>query len=463
MAAMAACCVLAVACQKTEVSGRVPPRESANASNSPELDALMSALMRAFDEDEAQRASSELGRAIAERRVAWPDAMRAMADRYTPIAVAASSGVSESLPTDAEFPAFAAALFDAPQVAFQLDPHLVAAPAIRRLEDAERALLSGGEESRWAAMCVAIACAGTDVSAMERSATLAAILDSAPPSSVAELGYALAFHPLNAQWLFSPAGAPTAVGEPERLEQCQTRAAEVALGLSPEYGGGPPETVSAVLVAWAAIRGTPELRSRAIELAVRMPQSRRESTTRIAGSLAAGDAALSVRASEFAAQVVSPARREAAHRNDCAANLTTVWRIAAQIATARGAAVSMNDIRRVLLDCWTIRCPAGGPVGLDVLRDLARVGERSGYAIRSHPIRASEAPQQWRVCCRQGDDGRTPQHPGGLNVLFVDGRVEFVEYADRPGPVDRRAWVGVEGPDDGGAGMVHVWEASRNR
>ena len=31
---------------------------------------------------------------------------------------------------------------------------------------------------------------------------------------------------------------------------------------------------------------------------------------------------------------------------------------------------------------------------------------------------------------RQGDDGRTPHHDGGLNVLYADGAVKFLRRAE---------------------------------
>ena len=53
------------------------------------------------------------------------------------------------------------------------------------------------------------------------------------------------------------------------------------------------------------------------------------------------------------------------------------------------------------------------------VRDLAR------YPIDADGTDPETGEVAWVACDRQGKDGRTPHHDGGLNVLFADGAVQF--------------------------------------
>jgi len=51
----------------------------------------------------------------------------------------------------------------------------------------------------------------------------------------------------------------------------------------------------------------------------------------------------------------------------------------------------------------------------------------AGRDRKNYPIKAdSREKQAWAADC-QGDDGRTGHHPGGLNVLYDDGSVVFLD------------------------------------
>ncbi len=55
------------------------------------------------------------------------------------------------------------------------------------------------------------------------------------------------------------------------------------------------------------------------------------------------------------------------------------------------------------------------------------------YAARDfsgHPFGARGRRKEVLATDRQGDDGRTPHHDGGLNVLYDDGAVKFLRRAD---------------------------------
>jgi hypothetical protein len=68
------------------------------------------------------------------------------------------------------------------------------------------------------------------------------------------------------------------------------------------------------------------------------------------------------------------------------------------------------------------------------------LGHLFSYAVRDFerfPLDPDSSKAQWIMCDRQGADGRTPHHQGGLNVLFDDGAVQFKD----------RAALGL-GPDD---------------
>ena len=54
----------------------------------------------------------------------------------------------------------------------------------------------------------------------------------------------------------------------------------------------------------------------------------------------------------------------------------------------------------------------------------------------NHPV-AVDDDGAWLMCDRQGADGASPHHEGGLNVLLSDGSVTFMD----------RAALGL-GPDD---------------
>jgi prepilin-type processing-associated H-X9-DG protein len=65
------------------------------------------------------------------------------------------------------------------------------------------------------------------------------------------------------------------------------------------------------------------------------------------------------------------------------------------------------------------------------LADVAAIASMCSFAVRDfagHPV-AMDDDEAWIACDRQGKDGRTPHHEGGLNVLFSDGSVKFMDRA----------------------------------
>ncbi|MCK6479578.1 MAG: prepilin-type N-terminal cleavage/methylation domain-containing protein [Planctomycetes bacterium] len=51
----------------------------------------------------------------------------------------------------------------------------------------------------------------------------------------------------------------------------------------------------------------------------------------------------------------------------------------------------------------------------------------AGRNRKNYPIRADSREKQAWACDCQGDDGRTGHHPGGLNVLYDDASVVFLD------------------------------------
>jgi len=74
------------------------------------------------------------------------------------------------------------------------------------------------------------------------------------------------------------------------------------------------------------------------------------------------------------------------------------------------------------------------------LSDAEALGRLCSYAVRDferYPLDPKSKEAQWIMCDRQGLDGRTPHHKGGIFVLFADGAVQFKD----------REFLGL-GPDD---------------
>ena len=88
------------------------------------------------------------------------------------------------------------------------------------------------------------------------------------------------------------------------------------------------------------------------------------------------------------------------------------------------------------------------------LTDAAAIEPLCSYAFRDlarYPIDAdgtdpATGAPAWIACDRQGLDGRTPHHDGGLNVLLADGAVLFKTHADLGLAPDAPIVVGPDSP-----------------
>ncbi len=79
--------------------------------------------------------------------------------------------------------------------------------------------------------------------------------------------------------------------------------------------------------------------------------------------------------------------------------------------------------------------PVGRVERLTTARDAppASTADLVSFAVRDvarYPFDADAGPPGWLMCDRQGRDGRTPHHRDGLNVLFDNGAVKFLDRED---------------------------------
>ena len=62
---------------------------------------------------------------------------------------------------------------------------------------------------------------------------------------------------------------------------------------------------------------------------------------------------------------------------------------------------------------------------------MAAPSDLCSFAVRDftqHPVRRDKGERRILACDRQGNDGRTAHHKGGLNVLFDNGSVKFLGH-----------------------------------
>lgn len=93
---------------------------------------------------------------------------------------------------------------------------------------------------------------------------------------------------------------------------------------------------------------------------------------------------------------------------------------------------------------------AVAPLCSYAVRDLAR------WPIDADGTDPATGAPAWLACDRQGLDGRTPHHEGGLNVLLTDGSVRFVTHADLGLSPDEPIVVGEGSPHPDLRKMVFV-------